>query len=237
MFSVQCLVVLVLSAGFLSAQEEAKINYVCLDCLKLVEAALAFMSDKPIQNDVVNMLDNQVCSRLNAAFMKECTDQVEGVVPYFMSYLQSYVPKLAVCQEFNLCPYAADAAYNTPIPPPPPTPTKDFVLAAIQGIVGSGPAIPSAECQYCQLAEGEISMLLQNQQAKNIVKEYLGEICDDLPFNSVQCEDLLGLYIDQVFHITQGYLEENMFCVEFEICPKAVDSDDVSDTKAELVVE
>jgi len=57
------------------------------------------------------------------------------------------------------------------------------------------------------LAEGEIAMLLENQQAKNIMKQYLGEICDDLPFNSVQCADLLALYIDQVFHITLGYLQ------------------------------
>eukprot|EP01024_Parvocaulis_polyphysoides_P055695 TRINITY_DN573_c0_g1_i5.p4 TRINITY_DN573_c0_g1~~TRINITY_DN573_c0_g1_i5.p4 ORF type:complete len:116 (-),score=21.82 TRINITY_DN573_c0_g1_i5:454-801(-) len=82
--------------------------------------------------------------------------------------------------------------------------------------------LPSSdECDYCQLAEGEIAMLLQNQQAKNIVKEDLDVICNDLPFNSVECTNLLGLYVDQVFHMFLSYLQEDQFCVEFELCPKA----------------
>jgi len=70
------------------------------------------------------------------------------------------------------------------------------------------------------------------------VKQYLGEICDDLPFNSVECTNLLALYVDQVFHITLGYLQQNELCVEVGICPKAVAADaDEAALNTELLIE
>jgi len=101
----------------------SSINYVCLDCVKLVDAALNFMKDKPIQDDVINIIDNEVCGRLNYVFMKDCTDQVEGFIPYLMYYLQNKISRVAICQGFNLCPYTPYTAASTPLP----TPSKQFI--------------------------------------------------------------------------------------------------------------
>eukprot|EP01023_Acetabularia_acetabulum_P030038 TRINITY_DN282_c0_g1_i2.p2 TRINITY_DN282_c0_g1~~TRINITY_DN282_c0_g1_i2.p2 ORF type:complete len:234 (-),score=35.14 TRINITY_DN282_c0_g1_i2:1021-1722(-) len=207
LFRMKGLISLVLFAMSSNAQLTDK--YVCQDCVKMMDTVMGYISDKPLPTQLVSPLEAEVCGRFGLSFMKDCNELVEGFVPSLMYYLNREIPQQQVCEVLSLCPQSSTL-----------TITLEFMKWMIKEAYPEG-VLPSAECQYCQLAEGEVSMLLQNEQAKNIVMQYLSEICDELPFNSVECHNLLTLYIDQVFHLVLGYLSNNDVCIDFDLCPQA----------------
>eukprot|EP01023_Acetabularia_acetabulum_P051120 TRINITY_DN5624_c0_g2_i2.p3 TRINITY_DN5624_c0_g2~~TRINITY_DN5624_c0_g2_i2.p3 ORF type:complete len:138 (+),score=24.53 TRINITY_DN5624_c0_g2_i2:2-415(+) len=122
-----------------------------------------FMSDQPTKNQVVSFLQAQVCGSPGFAFMKDCSNQIQAFVPYLIQYLQPDYPKQQICEILKLCPDTQATPKST-------------------SLKSSSQIVSDAKCQFSQLGKGEVSLLLQNEQANSVVLQQLGDICEEQLF-------------------------------------------------------
>eukprot|EP01025_Chloroclados_australasicus_P048056 TRINITY_DN5432_c0_g1_i1.p1 TRINITY_DN5432_c0_g1~~TRINITY_DN5432_c0_g1_i1.p1 ORF type:complete len:250 (-),score=34.51 TRINITY_DN5432_c0_g1_i1:798-1547(-) len=236
MFSVA--LVLILSAQVLAIDDA----FICEDCINRVDSMVNSLTEQSLVEKVAGVIEEKVCAASTVWVEENCQDQVKVFLPQFMSFLQVNFPKGLLCSKLDKCPLvgtpeevhlttaAIDLQLFTfthtpsvsagPAPAPAPAPKPTPQPGPQPGPQPTpGPTPNSYQyCDYCQLVVGELRTLIEQDDAKKLVLQYVDEICNQLPYDKDQCLNLVEMYIDQVFQLLETYLDPFTLCSILEYC-------------------
>jgi len=160
---------------------------VCDECAMIGDLVLKELQDPEIQKEIEDAL-SQVCAVLPIA---DCQETIHSYVAMIETILSTMDGK-TMCSYFGLCSAA-------PI---------DFVKEVTEPKLGD-------TCSECTLIAGAIIQVLDNEEADNLIKEGIAELCTVLPISD--CASTLDGYFDQVLAIIKN-LDGKTICSLVGLC-------------------
>eukprot|EP01025_Chloroclados_australasicus_P052929 TRINITY_DN6190_c0_g1_i1.p2 TRINITY_DN6190_c0_g1~~TRINITY_DN6190_c0_g1_i1.p2 ORF type:complete len:261 (+),score=28.20 TRINITY_DN6190_c0_g1_i1:108-785(+) len=194
---------------------------VCQDCDKVVGAVTNVLSNSEVLDNIQDFIEEKYCNILEDGINEKCSTYAQMYLPQVFAQLTEKLSQSSTCNSNPIiCPeHLTPAAYRT---------VGTLFQAAKQTLANAAftplsqePSGPHPYCGYCELVVGELGVLIQEDDAKALVIQYVETICKDLPYDVDQCDDLANMYVDEVFQLLKSYMDPEELCGYLGYCVMA----------------
>lgn len=176
----------------LSLTSLRRLNSVFCDiCFDLIDLIERLVNDQKIEEEIAQLLD-QYCQGFPAPIPVICTSVVDEYLPIILQLLAAGLAKSDICAKIGFCSSSRKSHSVRP-----------------QGIF----------CDFCQSAIEKVKELLDQQQTRDEIREYLVNLCEDLPpaYASL-CAAYVNAYTDVVIDALEAEIDPLEICGMIGLC-------------------
>eukprot|EP01025_Chloroclados_australasicus_P029838 TRINITY_DN2981_c0_g1_i1.p1 TRINITY_DN2981_c0_g1~~TRINITY_DN2981_c0_g1_i1.p1 ORF type:complete len:213 (-),score=11.60 TRINITY_DN2981_c0_g1_i1:408-1046(-) len=182
----------------------------CTDCQNAIEQFLGYVSQLNSEGTVVNLLETEVCSRIEGDLQKTCGAYVRAIIPLLLDYIEDNITPDDVCAVVDIC---SDSSLDIPMIQT----LSPFIVSAFNKTMEKMSTATDL-CEQCTVVVNEIHDFIIQEEVQNTLKQPFKEFCDMLPFGKVECAETVDSYADSIFAFLEDYLTQNEVCILLDLC-------------------
>ncbi|XP_051794579.1 prosaposin-like [Acanthochromis polyacanthus] len=180
---------------------------VCQDCTEIFELLEDLLSNKHIQEKIVDFLVH-VCADLpgSSTLSKICEKQVKKMLPLAINMITAFIQPEEICETLKAC---HSSKMYKPLSLYARTPEADITTEHKFFLT----------CTICQTIIRTVEGLLPKDRTEETVAEALKKACHILPFGIAEvCDEIVGKYFKQVVDLLLEHAAPRVICMAIDMC-------------------